>query len=147
MTEISSGICWNHSRGCARLRRWLKIRFSRKFSENYDFWHVTWVQNFLGHDFRKEHVQIHRATPIKYRKINTENPSILYMSIPSHRLWLGTIQWNFQYLECAWLLCWNLAARGNFVSEIDCAYQNLKKMATRWPKWWFHTFKIKLPSG
>ena len=42
---------------------------------------------------------------------------------------IGTIQWDFQYLECAWLLCGNLAARGNFISEIDCAYQNLKK----WP--------------
>ena len=41
---------------------------------------------------------------------------------------IGTIQWDFQYLECPWLLCWNLA-KGIFISEIDCAYQNLKK----WP--------------
>ena len=46
-------------------------------------------------------------------------------------VYLGTIQWDFQYLECAWLLCWNFTSRANFISSIDCACQNLKKLTTR----------------
>ena len=43
------------------------------------------------------------------------------------RISLGTIQWDFRYLECARPLSWNFHPGGNFIRGIDCAFQNVKR--------------------
>ena len=71
---------------CARLRRWLKGRFTEFFSwkSNFITWHGS--KKFFHCDFWKEQVEIHRTKPFKYWKIDKGKSSILYMSIPIYNL-------------------------------------------------------------